>query len=422
MTKTYDPRNPWIWRENFDKFAGKLMLFAIYPFFAWVICLFDANKKSSFVIFFLFDLLLLWHMSPNNLSGYHDFLGIMERFQDTNLSTSELMEECYNYFTFSIDAPKELYQDFLCWFTKLFTKDNYHLHFLFASIPVALCQLNVLRRITSDRRASMSFYLLMVIILMIIPRDIIGVQNPRFTTGFWVCAMAAIAYYTDYGKPLSAALIIISPVFHSAMFPFVLIFLLSFLLRQRKILEALVWISLPFTFIDADLFRNLSFDFLPASLSFWAAAYVSDETYIELIYKERAGFWWVDSFFTIGQKIVYIYMSIMLIRKKDIVLSNYESCKFYDFYLLLFSFVNFIQFVPELGNRYYGFEKVFCMYIWFKAFFPHYKKVTLILFFLSCFYMLNRYGYVFGGALSVNTPPDIFFMPLPYLIGKGILW
>lgn len=40
----------------------------------------------------------------------------------------------------------------------------------------------------------------------------------------------------------------------------------------------------------------------------------------------------------------------------------------------------------------------------------------------STWFFFTRYGYVIGGALSVNTPTDIFIMPLPYLIGEGLFW
>ena len=56
------------------------------------------------------------------------------------------------------------------------------------------------------------------------------------------------------------------------------------------------------------------------------------------------------------------------------------------------------------------------------AFYPFNNKILYILLASTSWYMIGRYGYVLGGALSVNTPIDIFYMPLPYLMGKGIFW
>lgn len=417
-------KNKWPWFEKSQSATARIIFFILWPFGAWLSALKDANKKSSFIVFFFFDLLLLWHMSPTEYgNGYHDFLGIMERFQMNNITFNDLLYKLNAFINFSDDAPKEIYEDILTWITKTFVSDNYHFYFLFAAIPIAYCQLNILHKIIADNRSKMCFALLTVMILIIIPRDIIGTQNPRFTTGFWICAMSSISYYAEK-KMIYILLVLVSPIFHSAMWPFVFLFLISIIIRRfERPLEIAAYLSVPFIFIDADLFRDINFDFLPSSLSRWVVGYMSDESYARLIVHEgKSGFWWVDSLFKISQKIIYIYMTMKIIKNKVIVKQNPESANIYTFYLLVFAVVNMIQFVPELGNRYYGFLRIFCVYVWFKAFYPQNNKILYLLLGATSWYMFNRYGYILGGALSVNTPIDIFYMPLPYLVGKGLLW
>ena len=82
-TKT---KKRWPWYEDKQIGLARILFFIIWPFGAWISALLNCNKRSAFIIFFLFDLLLLWHMSPTGYnSGYHDFLGIMERFQSNNI-------------------------------------------------------------------------------------------------------------------------------------------------------------------------------------------------------------------------------------------------------------------------------------------------------------------------------------------------
>lgn len=303
MKSNVNTKYKWPWYESSNIAATRMLLFLIWPFGAWISALKHANKKASFVIFFLFDMLLLWHMSPTGYgNGYHDFLGIMERFQMNNISWNELLYEFQTFFTFSEDAPKEIYEDILTWITKNLLSDNYHIYFLLASIPVAYCQLNILYRIINDTRSKMCFALLTVMILLIIPRDIIGTQNPRFTTGFWMCAMSAISYYVEK-KNIYILLVLVTPIFHSAMWPFVLLFLIGLIIQRfERPLEIAAYLSIPFLFIDADLFRDLNFDFLPSSLSSWVAGYMSDESYAKLVLHEgKSGFWWVDSLFKISR-------------------------------------------------------------------------------------------------------------------------
>ena len=126
-------KNKWPWFEKSQSATARIIFFILWPFGAWLSALKDANKKSSFIVFFFFDLLLLWHMSPTEYgNGYHDFLGIMERFQMNNITFNDLLYKLNAFINFSDDAPKEIYEDILTWITKTFVSDNYHFYFLFS--------------------------------------------------------------------------------------------------------------------------------------------------------------------------------------------------------------------------------------------------------------------------------------------------
>ena len=130
MIRTYDIQHTWINKKGNNSLGLKLILFFIWPFGAWLYSLCDANKRSSYIIFFLFSLLLCWHMSPNITEGfYDDFLGILERFKNTDFTYQEISTQIRDYFTFSNNAPKELYENIIICFVKSIT-DNYHFYFL----------------------------------------------------------------------------------------------------------------------------------------------------------------------------------------------------------------------------------------------------------------------------------------------------
>ena len=108
-------------------------------------------------------------------------------------------------------------------------------------------------------------------------------------------------------------------------------------------------------------------------------------------------------------------------KYKKEVYANRESATLYPFYLVLFTAVNLIQFVPVLSGRFYWFIQIFCLFVWFKAF--GFSKRNMLLFLLAAnsYYIIRRYGYFLGGALSVTTNPDLFNTPLPYLIATGFM-
>lgn len=357
-------------QENKDSLSYKLLFFLLWPFGAWLYCLKQPQYKSSYLIFFIFSLLLCWHMSPMTNSGYDDFIGIKERFENTNITTSDLLYEIDAYYSMADDSPKELYENILFWFVKLFTT-NYHFYFLLASIPIALCQLKSMRRITSDLNFKPTLWGVLIISLFIFPRDIITTQNPRFATGFWICVMCTLYYYGSERRNFKFLLLsLLAPLCHSGLAPFVLLLLFSiFVPKNNKILKKIALVSIPFCFFDAGLFSNITFDFLPDQFARWVNRYMSEEAYAHFILKEgRSGFWWVDAGFSLLMKFSYIWMTYQIIKKKDNVENNAESYNIISFYLVLFAFVNIIQFVPEFSTRYYNFLRVFCIYVWFKTF------------------------------------------------------
>lgn len=412
-------------KERSDNLVTKLVLFFIWPFAAWLYCFKEPRNKSSYVIFFLFSMLLLWHMAPTGINdSYDDFLGILNEFNNTVISTPQFIKEVIDFFTFSSDAPKELYQDFLTWFTKLFT-DNYHFMFLFASIPVAYFQLKSLKLVTNDKLFIPGLYGILAMIMMIIPRDIITVQNPRFATGFWLLVFCSLYCFTKSKVQVKYLLpLLLLPAFHAGLWPALIMVALYLLLpKNTRILEALAVLSIPFIFIDPNISSFFSFNILPERLVEWVEGYTSDEAYARFILREgKSGFWWVDATFQIGLKVSYIILALQVIRNKRQVDSNPEAKNFYTYFLWVFFFINMVQFIPEMGNRYYNMWRVFVFFMWFKTFHCSRKFPYLLLLAFSSWNLFVRYGYVIGGALSVNTPPDIFCTPLPYLIGKGLFW
>ena len=415
---------PWI-KEKSEILAGKLALFFVWPFGAWLYCLKKPIYKSSYIIFFLFSLLLCWHMAPTGINQrYDDFLGILEVFNSTKLSTDQFLSEVYAFCTFSEGAPKELYQDFLTWFTKLFT-DNYHFMFLLAAIPVAYFQLKCLKLITCDKLFVPNFYGILAVVMMILPRDIITVQNPRFATGLWMYVFCSLYCFTKNKNNYKYLLpLIFLPTVHSGMWPALIMVLLYLIVPQnRKILKIFAILSIPFIFVDPNLMSLLNFDFLPSNLGAWVELYTSDDAYSKFILnEERAGFWWIDAFFQVGLKIVYILLSLQIIKCDFKDIDSIEAKNFYNYFLFSFIIINMIQFIPVVGERYFNIWRLFVFYVWYKIFHLSQKPQYFMLLMFSTWPIFQRYGYVAGGALSVNTPPDIFFTPLPYLMMKGLLW
>lgn len=425
MIQTYYKSSSWSKNRGDKNLSPLLLLFILWPFGAWLYSLYDANKKASYAIFFMFSLLLCWHMTPTGYTNfYDDFLGIMDRFNTSFFTTLDIKTQISAYISMDNNAPKELYENIVIWFVKGFT-DNYHFYFLICAIPVAYCQLKSLKRITQDIRfRPHTWFAFAIIVMFIFPRDIITVQNPRFTTGFWICILCSLNYFSSEKKNLIHLLpLLFTPLIHAGMWLYVIIIVAALIMPKNvRPLEIIAICTIPFCFFDADFIKGLDFGtFLPDFLYRWSLNYFDNTSNI-LEVDNRAGFWWIKASFDIAAKCMYVYMFIMMVRNKEAINDNVESKNFYPFFLIVFIAINMIQPVPVLGGRYYWYIKIFTIFVWFKAFYPTHKKVIFCLILANSWGFLARYGYVLGGALSTTTPIDIFFTPLPYLIGKGLFW
>lgn len=404
----------------------KYLMFILWPFGSWLYSLKSANTKSSIVIFFLFSCLVCWHFSPTGYNDrYDDFLGMCNAFQHSHYSTSQMLKNVWYYITFSPRAPKELYQVVTSWFVKLFT-DNYHFYFLTCGILYAIVQLGVVKRIVLDKKYKNYLLSFVILALIVFQRDIFTVQNPRFGTGFWICVLFTIKYYTEGHKWYNVIPILLTPLIHSAMWVYVIFFMCGlFASRNIKVLQVIALCSIPFAFFDANLLTNFDVTILPKSLQRWVTNYTSDEFYkVYVLDVGRSGFWWITAMFEFLTKAMFIYITWLLIKNRKHVMANPEGKQLYGYYIFLFAAVNMIQFVPVLGTRYTWFMRLFCLYVWYKGLYGRGNSKWIVyglaaVYWWECF---RRYGYILGGALSVTTPIDLFFMPLPYLMGKGLIW
>ncbi|MBW9203924.1 hypothetical protein EVD33_13505 [Bacteroidales bacterium SW292] len=405
-------------QEESKEFQIKSILFVVYPFLSFLLSLLNARSRSSYLIFFLFGVVFCWHMNPTGLGQYDDLIGIMERVISSNFTTSEIWDQTVAFFTFAENSPKELYENILIWFTKLFSQ-NPHLFFAFASIPYLYFMLKSLKQITDDQKFANNIYCLIILVLFVLPRDIITVQNPRFTTGVWMVVFSTIMFFSDEKyRWRYFLLILLTPAVHSGFWFYVIVFIGGLLvMRFRKLTIWLLYFSVPFSYLSYDLLSN--FDFaalpLPTMLSDWAIRYMSEESFNKHIgHAGASGFFWVSQAFNTFCNTMYLFIPYYLWKYRDEIDQRTDIKYLFDFFLYFYAVVNFIQFIPVLGGRFYWIVRILGIFLWFKVVFPRHQKVLLFLL-CSCSWEIFR-RYFYTGAVYTCVPLEIFYAPLPFLI------
>lgn len=400
----------------------KLVLFVLCPFAAFLGSLLRPTSKSSFVIYFLFGILFCWHMDPAGLTEYDDYIGIRDEFLAYKYSMADFLEKFVGYITLQ-GKERDLYSVFLNAFTRIFSS-NFHLYFAIASIPYLIFSLASVRKLTeSEEFPRCGIYALLIILLFVIPRDIVTVQNPRYTTAVWISMWGFLNYF-DRSKSnwkWYAIPIILSVVLHTGLLPMVLVFLVAIIvpLPVKKI-ELIFFVSIPFSFFSYELFASINYSFLPSFLSHWIQSYLSDEMYAKLILnKGRSGFFWVTQLFSYISYLAYFLIPIMMMKYKEQILENSEIGKLYPFYILLFSITNFIRMLPTIGVRYFLTIQIMSVYMFFKVFYPMKKNYFWVLLFAWSFPIFLRWFY--SGAGLHLVPKNIYFDNLFSLVNDYIL-
>jgi hypothetical protein len=379
------------------------LLFIISPFISFLSSLLKPTSKTSFVIYFMFGVLFCWHMGAVQGNQYDDYFSIVERFQDSIYTLTDFWNILCDFVTFQTNE-KEVYPILLNAVTRLFS-DNSHLYFAIASIPYLLLSLSCVRILVKDKNfPQQGIWALLIIFLFIIPRDILTVQNPRYTTAFWLVNFVLLKYYDRATKNRAhyLLLLLLTPLIHSGIVPMVLIFIFYLCLPQKYgFIKKLFYISIPFSFFSYSLLSQLNYSFLPANLSLYVEAHVDEDYYNKYVaHTGSSGFFGVQNLF--DNLLYWGYVVITFLMIKWGAHKDYWYGKMFQTLLLLFSLSNFVRFIPVIGDRYIWTVQSLVVFLLCKIFYPQKKRVFVFILFLWSFHIFMRWFYRGAGTLLVN--------------------
>lgn len=389
-----------------------ILLFLIWPFGALLSTLKQMKGKHFLFIYTLFCILFCWNMDVRNHLRYDDLSGIAGVFMYNDIDTADFLNILDKYFSGHQDATREIYLYFMIWFTRLFS-DNPHTFFALCSLPYLFFQIKCFKIIIDNPKFHNGWIGFLFIFLFMMPRDILTIQNPRFTTALWLCIYVIMKYYSNKGSWKTLLWLALTPFIHSSFWVFIGIFFVGICSKHfQNILMPLVYISIPFSYMSTDIISSIdiiSIIPLPDSISNWATGYLEAENKAKSY--GTSGFYWVPIMFNTIKRTVYLIIPILLWKKRDVLNANHKALL--SFYLFLFSTVNFLQPVPVLGGRYMWFVQILSIYMLFLAYGDNAKKYLIIILLANMWHVSIRYT---TGAASSSVPPIIYYTPAPYII------
>ena len=191
-----------VWlKENKQDKAIKLMLFIISPFAAMLYSLRTMNKKSSYVVFFMFA--VFFGMSFTIESGKTEENRADSATYRRNFERYIFEGEFYYYERFQEyldfdEGDKDFYFDTLAYFVSRVT-ENYHFLFMVFAIVFAFFALNTLKIFTSEKKFDNSYASYVLVALFMI-NDIFNINGVRFWTAAWIGVFCIFQIFSKNNK------------------------------------------------------------------------------------------------------------------------------------------------------------------------------------------------------------------------------
>lgn len=396
---------------HYSDFIGKLLLFIIWPFGAFLASLIKPNSKSSYCIYWLFGILFCWSMYYKGESI--DFNNIVLRFYaQPDLSFNELIERITNLYTDN-SKDSDIYNILLNWVTQQFS-NNFHTLFAIASIPYLFFMLNSLKYITNDeKRFSSSTFCYLILLLFVLPKDIFWVQNFRFTTATWVSIYALIKTYYS-GQKSYWLLLFVTPLIHSS-FWFLIIVAILYVVSRKIPIKYIYYISLPFILIPTDLLSKIDLSFIPSSLSIWSKNYLNEDAYSTFgMGRSGSGLYWISKLFNILHFYSYAVAIIIMANSKELKNAEKGIKELFSFQLLFLTITNFIQVIPVLGSRFLNNSLILTIFLWYKIMYPKKNILLIIILFGWAFELMYYIIPHYNAVLDI----DFFLLNVFSLISK----
>lgn len=381
-----------------------LLLFVIWPFFAFLLSLFRYNKIEAKIIFVLFTALYGYSMIANSEDlDLYRYLHWIENFRYDVLDWSDftVMVTAVNI---SEGVSMDIYRDVMAFFVSRFTSDG-HIFMLFLGIVFGIAYVKTLSQLLSiyDNR---SFWggILLFSYSFAFSLDWLG--GVRFGTAAYVYLIGALHYITGQYKkayiyfPLSFFI-------HFGFIVGVLILLVyKYLQNHTKQINILLIASFCFSSIFLILSTSLA-SFIGGRIAEVLNSY-TDGRFLE--YASGDGVPWYSRIHNM-LPLLFIYLFIFILNKRHSFKETNISFNAFIFLISSLIVVNFFSFSPIFSERFVVLSFAL-FYIYLYSLYvnnEHNGKLSkYILYSFACYtlHIVNALRYIF----EYTTPS--FYSPL----------
>jgi len=398
------PVFPQISKDNF-----KYLILLIWPFGAFLFSLTDITSKSSRVIFFIFCLLFGLSFIPKNQTA-DSYSYYLEFIQNGNLTLNNLKNIYLDYFSFD-GSQRDLYSITMVFIVTRFS-DNYHLLFFAYSLIFTYFYISAFGFMLKDNYFRQTIVCLLLAFLFTFSNPVFNINGVRFWTAAWIAVYGIFKIVVDKNYKYYLLFAII-PLIHISFFSLVFVLVAVLLLiRYEKMWIIIFFISFFSGMFVQELLINY-LDVFPKMFQYTINEYASN---IALMEKTKISEK-LPLYAIILNRLPFYYLNllvgILIIYRKKLDLSD-SGKNVFIMTLILFSFVNFIYYIPSLGDRYLALTIPFLTILWLRI--CNDKKIKWLVYAIPLVYSYSLLHWL-RNMISVSEP-YLYLASLPHIIIK----
>jgi hypothetical protein len=378
----------------------KLFLFLLFPVIPVLWSIADMRRRSSYIILFLYALLIGFCFTLNESTDY-DSLRYVEEFE--NIETTFYIDFA-RWITLSSNV-RDFYLNTLSFVVSFFTS-NYHYLFLSAAFIFSLLCLSTLKYLTNDEKYNANMISFFILLLFFISNSIININAFRFWTAAWYVVWCSFNLILKERKYFWV-LLLLSPFFHSSMFVYFCVMLLYRLTRKAgNFWEVLSVLSVFVSSFSVLIFQSIE-SYLPEALQS-TIGYYTDKDYVALR-STGSGWYWVEVFFKEVIKVYFVVALLVINRNSKRVPLSISQRHLLTFTFCILTFSNFTSSIPSLGDRFIHIVYPFvCFFLLKYSNIKQVRSLILLIPFILSFSMV--YTFV---KMYIPLLPSSFFYSSP---------
>ncbi len=237
----------------------KLVLFFVYPFAAFLLALQNLKSRSSFVVFFLFNVLFGYTFIAQDITA--DSYRYVEDFVATkNIRLEDYYDLMVQYFSFNADI-KDVYVITCNYFVSRIT-DNYHVLMALYAVVFSFFFLKSFRFFVDKREYKKDLVGYLLAFLFVYSNPIYNINGVRFWTAAWMGVYVVFELLINRNNR-SLFLAFIIPLVHISFAGFVVVLVLyAFIPKWDKFFVIMFLLSLFVGNTSIGLVDHLK-DFMP---------------------------------------------------------------------------------------------------------------------------------------------------------------